>query len=169
MVISDENTRSGDKSSNWSSGSSFRDFGTNILSRQRERMVESMNGLGSMVRDVSGKLRENNNESLANYVDTLATRVDDFGRAVSDIEFDQVFDNVREFARRRPEIVIGGMFATGLLLGRLLKAATPNITETFRNEGGTRRSSREEGQGRESRTAGSRLSTEGAPAQNEVH
>ena len=75
-------------------------------------------------------------EGLADYVDSAAGAVEQLNQYLEERNLAQVIEDAGEVARRHPGMVIGGMFLTGLALGRFLKASESRQGEESDDDGG---------------------------------
>lgn len=102
----------------------LRDRSNELVGKQKERVVDEVSHFSAAIRSAAEKLHEQKDDAIAGYVDTLADQVDRVSDYLRDRDLTGMAQDVANFARRRPEIVLGGMFLGGLLLARVLKAAT---------------------------------------------
>lgn len=103
----------------------LRERGQTAFDEQKLRAATELQHLGAAVRRAADKLHDQNSEALAGYVDTAATALDGVARYVEEAELMEIAQEVEQFARRRPALIVGGMFVAGLALGRFVKAAQP--------------------------------------------
>jgi len=99
--------------------------GTGFFNSQRQNLVRRVDAYAECARTAADTLRGSDGGSFAGAVDTAAeqlTRVSGYFREREPME---VVRDVEDFARRRPEIIFGGMFLLGLAASRFLKASRP--------------------------------------------
>jgi hypothetical protein len=94
-----------------------------MLEKRRMEAADSLGSVAKAFRRSSAELRGEDptasrySEFAANQVEHLA------GYLRGDV--DQVMDRMERFARRRPEVFLGGAFAAGFILSRFLKSSRP--------------------------------------------
>ena len=100
----------------------IRERGQNLVDGQKSRAAAEIMNLGAAVRRAADKLHDQNSEALARYVDTAAESLDGVARYVEESDLTDLAREVEQFARRRPALIVGGVFLAGLALGRFVKA-----------------------------------------------
>jgi hypothetical protein len=103
----------------------LRERGQSMLDRQKQLVASEISHLGAAVRRASGNLQDQNSPTLAQYVDNAARRLDGMARYVEDSDLGELGREIEQFVRRRPAVIVGGMFLTGLAIGRFVKASRP--------------------------------------------
>lgn len=98
--------------------------GMQYAREKKVRLAEEIGVLSDAIRKASGKLHEEQHESIASYVDVAAEQLDRCRQAIETREVGELVGDAQEFARRRPELVYGGLFVAGLAAMRFLKAST---------------------------------------------
>jgi hypothetical protein len=104
---------------------------TAISTRLEQQKYRATEGLGSIVEAVrrnNEQLRSENN-MVAPYIDRIAERIERFAATIDGKEIDELMADVRAFARRRPEVVVGISFALGLAAARFLKSSGELATQ----------------------------------------
>jgi hypothetical protein len=81
--------------------------------------------VGGAFRQAAQKLREEEEPRLAGYTEAIAEQLEDASEYLQRRGPRDLLDDTRRLARRRPELVLGGMFLGGLALARFLKASPP--------------------------------------------
>ncbi len=109
-----------------------RDAGRELTDRARERVMGELDR-GSVaaggkvhdaagdVRDVAAHLHERRRETSARVADEIADRLERAGTYLADADPDRMLGDARDFARRRPGVVLAGAAVAGLVIGRLAK------------------------------------------------
>jgi ElaB/YqjD/DUF883 family membrane-anchored ribosome-binding protein len=82
---------------------------------------EALEQVAQAVRDAGSQMREQRPE-IANFAGTAAERVDQASQYLREHDAKEVLDEVQNFSRRQPMVVIGGALALGLLAGRFLSS-----------------------------------------------
>jgi len=100
-----------------------RQSGAQYAHEKKVRVAEEIGVFSGAIRKASHKLHEEQHDSIANYVDAAAEQLDQCREALESKQIGEIFDDLQDFARRRPEVVYGGLFVTGLAAMRFLKAS----------------------------------------------
>jgi hypothetical protein len=94
--------------------------------------------IGDALSDASNTLRERKDTRAASYVNDAAEGIRKASRYLEERSPDELAEDAGRVVRRHPAIVLGGLFAAGLLAGRFLRASAPEARAQ-------RRSPREDG------------------------
>ena len=92
-------------------------------SRQKERAANRLGDMSDALRSTSDTLRSENEDAVANYVDTAADQVARFSGYLRDREVGQMLDEARGFARRDPALFLGGAALLGMLGARFMRSS----------------------------------------------
>jgi len=103
--------------------SQARDTAQGRLSSGKERAAQSVGTVADALRHTGQHLRLQDEESLPEYIDRAAEKLESVSGYLRNKELRDVMGDVESFARREPAIFIGGAFALGLLGGRFLKSS----------------------------------------------
>lgn len=90
--------------------------------QQKHRVAEQLQSFGSVVRGTAKRLDNEQDETLGSYAHAAADQLERAADYLDRAQPEQLLRDTQRFARRRPEIVIGGMFIAGVALARFLKA-----------------------------------------------
>lgn len=90
---------------------------------RKSELAHKISGCGAAVRRAADKLRDENDPNIASYADLIADRFEAAGSYVETRDLNAMYHDLENAARRRPEILFGGMFMAGLVLARFLKAS----------------------------------------------
>ena len=99
---------------------------TQAKSAVASRKNQAVNELGSVAqafRQSSNQLRQQDQDALAQYTDQVAHQLDRVTGYLDDRGVDDLLEDVEGFARRQPEVFIGGAFALGLAAARFFKSS----------------------------------------------
>ncbi|MDV6030401.1 MAG: hypothetical protein F9B45_09905 [Phycisphaera sp. RhM] len=99
--------------------------GAQYAREKKTRLAEEIGVFSGAIRKASGKLHEEQHDSIASYVDAAAEQLERCRQSLESKDIGEIVDDVQDFARRRPEIVYGGLFVAGLAAMRFLKASKP--------------------------------------------
>lgn len=116
---------------------------TDVLSEQKGNLTSGLTSVAESIRQVSDSLRENDDSNkigkiTSQYGSDFARQLDKFSRYIENADFEDLANDVKNYARRQPALFIGGAFTLGLLAARFLKTSHPTqfIKETIRETTG---------------------------------
>lgn len=98
--------------------------GHDFLDRQKERAADEVSHFEAAIRRAAKTLRDEDDDNLANYADRAAARLSSVKSYLRRQELGDLLHDVEESARRRPELVFGGLLVAGLAAARFLKASS---------------------------------------------
>ncbi len=84
---------------------------------------------GDALAEASGKLRQREDTRAATYVEQAADGLHRASRYFEERTPEQIADDAGDVVRRHPGLVLGGVFAVGLLTGRFLRASSAARSE----------------------------------------
>ncbi|MEA2711966.1 MAG: hypothetical protein QOF78_4567 [Phycisphaerales bacterium] len=116
----------------------LRERGLSAIDEQKTRAAAEISSIGAAVRRAADKLHDQKSETLAHYIDTAAESIDSVARYVRKSDLNDLTREIEQFARRRPALIVGGMFIAGLAVGRFVKAAQPPLESTHARRNGSR-------------------------------
>ena len=93
------------------------------VEQRKGQAASSLDSLSSVLRDSAGRLR-GEPSFFGDYAESAAERVDQLARYLRESEPERFVRDAEDFARRRPEVFMGGMLVAGLLLARFLKSSS---------------------------------------------
>lgn len=96
------------------------------LHSQKEMAAQELHGVARALRQTGGNLREQDQTMFAQYSNQMADRVDRASTYLEEHDLEDLVYEAEDFARRRPELFIGGAFTLGLLAARFLKSTAPS-------------------------------------------
>ncbi len=96
---------------------------TSRVDEQKNRAADGLGGIANVIRHAGNELRSDN-EALAAYVDRASDQLRRFADDIRRKGVGDMFDDVQDFARRRPALFIGGALLVGLGLARFLKSTS---------------------------------------------
>jgi hypothetical protein len=108
--------------------------GERFLAEQKLRAAGGLQDIGQSIQEAASRLTEGPLEPVGPYVEAAAERV---SRASDYLAEHEVADLLRDAERAvlsRPQLFLGGMFLTGLLAARFLKATAPPAARTRADE-----------------------------------
>ena len=101
------------------------------LGTQKDRASEGIGTLAQAVRHTTERLREEQHDTVAQYVDKAAEQLERWSNGLRGKDVSELLDETQRFARRRPALFVGGSFALGLLVARFLKSSRENSTGDY--------------------------------------
>ncbi len=93
------------------------------LGNQKHQATQRMTPVQTALRETGQQLR-NQGQGLAQYADSAADQVERFSRYLRENEVDQILDDGRSVARRRPGLFLGSAATLGFLASRFLKSSS---------------------------------------------
>jgi hypothetical protein len=106
--------------------SQARDQVQQLVTQQKDQVAEKLGGLAGVLHDTANRLREDERSGpFGNYADQVANQVDKLSTYLRDNDLRGFVRDTESFARRRPDLFLGGTFLAGLMLARFLKASSP--------------------------------------------
>jgi hypothetical protein len=95
------------------------------LSERQELVAAELHGIASALRQTSSQFRDQQQTRFADYSGRVADRVDQLSNFLETRHPDELIVEAKEYARRQPELFLGGAFLLGLLGARFLKSSSP--------------------------------------------
>lgn len=94
-----------------------------MLSEQKSAAADALGGLAQALRRTAESLQEHHEETVAYYTDAAAEQVERFSARLRDTDLNELVSGAEDYARRQPELFLGGAVALGFVLGRFLKSS----------------------------------------------
>ncbi|MFN8722936.1 MAG: hypothetical protein ACK5YI_19100, partial [Rhodospirillales bacterium] len=101
-----------------------RDEARTILGQQQQRAAEGLTGVADALHAAAGRMEGGEIGFVARYAETAADQVETWARRVQQRDIDDVLSEAENYARRNPEIFVGGAFLAGFLVARVAKASS---------------------------------------------
>ena len=99
------------------------DTGQNFVKSQKESLANRFSEYAQAVQSMSEKLRGDDDNILATPVEKAAGSLNRISDYLRDKEPAELLDDLESLARRKPELVFGGLFVAGFAAARFLKAS----------------------------------------------
>lgn len=99
-----------------------------LKSRLSERVVLSgvkLRKTATALRNTGNCFSEEDQGLIGDYVTTAADRVEQFSTYLQDTPLEELKEDARQLALKKPWLFMGACFSTGVLLARMLKASQP--------------------------------------------
>ncbi len=90
------------------------------LATQKDQAAERLSPIKTALQETGQQLRKQDQGSLAQYAD----QVESFSGYLRESDVDEIMDEVRNFARSRPALFLGGAAALGFFGTRFLKSSS---------------------------------------------
>jgi ElaB/YqjD/DUF883 family membrane-anchored ribosome-binding protein len=113
-----------------------REKAKSALENQKGEAAHTLHSVADALRGSTGHLRGDNHDTVAYYTERLADQVDRFSQDLRQKDLEQLMREAENFARRRPEVVLGAAVALGFLAARFLKSHSP-YQDTYGRQGYT--------------------------------
>ena len=98
------------------------------LANQKHQAAQRMVPVQTALREAAHQLRGQGQGSTAQYVDQASDQVERFSGYLRETDVDQILNEVRGLARRRPALFLGGAAVLGFLGTRFLKSSSQEGT-----------------------------------------
>jgi hypothetical protein len=96
-----------------------------LVTQRKDQAAERLGGLAGALRDTAHRLQEEDAEGFGRYADRAAEQLERFSSYLRDHDLRGFVRDTETFARRRPDLFLGGSFLAGLALARFLKSSAP--------------------------------------------
>lgn len=107
-----------------SAANQARDHVQELVGRQKDQAAERLGSLAGALREAGRKLNEGEQAGdFGRYADRAAEQVERLSTYLRDHDARSFVRDTETFARRRPDLFLGGTFIAGLMLARFLKAS----------------------------------------------
>lgn len=106
----------------------MREGATSQLSTQKDRATDGIGSIAQAVRQSTQHLRDNQHDTIAQYVDQAATQLEQFSARLKQKNVSELLRDAQGLAKKRPAVFIGSAFAIGLLGARFLKSSRDRQT-----------------------------------------
>ena len=94
------------------------------LSNQKHEASQRLTPIQTALRETAQQLRRQGQGSVAGYADRASDGVERASDYLRDTDVDEMVDEARGFARRRPGLFLGGAATLGFLAARFLKSSS---------------------------------------------
>jgi hypothetical protein len=94
------------------------------LANQKHEAAQRMRPIQTALQETAHQLRNQGQGSVAQYADRAADQVEQFSGYLRENDVDQLLDEVRNVARSRPALFLGGAAALGFFATRFLKSSS---------------------------------------------
>ena len=91
----------------------------------RSQARERVGSVSRALRAAGDALRDDDEGRMSDWSRQAAEQIDRLAGYIDRKDYTELLEDVRRFARERPALFLGGMFVTGLLAGRFVRATSP--------------------------------------------
>lgn len=95
------------------------------LSTHKAQAADELHSVAEALRQTSSQLRQQDQSMFAEYGNRMANQVEHLSTYLEDHDVDDLVHEAEDFARRQPELFLGGAFTLGLIAARFLKSSAP--------------------------------------------
>lgn len=97
----------------------------NLVGERKDRAAEQLGSFAGSLRDAARKLEDGDGgiPALGRYAQTAADQVDRVSQYLRDRDLNAFVRDAEIFARRHPDVFLGGAFLAGLIFARFFKAS----------------------------------------------
>jgi hypothetical protein len=96
-----------------------------MVNSRKENAAEQLDDIAQAFRETGNQLRNQDNEAIARYTDSMADQVERFADYLHSGDYSRFISDAERLARRQPELFLGGAFTLGLLAARFFKSSSP--------------------------------------------
>lgn len=93
------------------------------LSERKNAAAQYTKDAASAVHDAADSLTDQEDDTLAGYINGFADQIDRVGSYIDERDIDEIAEDTRGVARRHPALFFGGLFVAGIAAGRVLRAS----------------------------------------------
>jgi hypothetical protein len=108
-----------------------------LMTEQKNRAADGLHRLAGVLRDTARNLGQNDvGGQISNYTNRAAVQMDSMSTYIRGADFATILRDAGQFARRRPEVLLGVTILTGLIAARFLKASRRGAAEPWTSAAG---------------------------------
>jgi hypothetical protein len=93
------------------------------IAERKDIAATRLNTVADALRQTGTQMRDQDEDWIARYSNQVADRVENFASFLENRDVEDLMHEVEDFARRKPELFLGGAFTLGLLVARFLKSS----------------------------------------------
>lgn len=101
-----------------------------MLDSRKGAAAASLGDVARMLQRTGEQMEQEDQASVAHYAYRAADTVERLSSVMRDRSVDEILDDVEAYARRQPEVVIGGALVLGFLASRFLKSSSARRSQT---------------------------------------
>jgi polyhydroxyalkanoate synthesis regulator phasin len=140
---------------------------TQLVDQQKKQAAERLGGLAGALHEAAKKLEEKDTEGFGRYAHRAADQVDRASRYLREKDLQSFVRDTEGFARRHPDLFLGGTLIAGVLLARFLKSSADREQESWQGGRMTDRGYGSYERGSAERSGSGSTGTQGRPYRSE--
>ena len=109
--------------------SQARDQATELASKATAQTAQRLNSLASALRQAAQQLETDDAAGFGRYAGMAADQVQKASGYLEGKDLGQLVRDTQTFARRHPDLFLGGAFVAGVMLARFIKSSAPETRE----------------------------------------
>ena len=113
------------------------DEARSMVHSRKEEAAHELENIADAFRQTGDNLREKDNAQLARYTDSMAEQVENIADYLHNNDINGFLSDAESFARRQPELFLGGAFTLGLLAARFFKSSSSSEGYDYRGSYGS--------------------------------
>ena len=113
------------------------DEARSMVQSRKEEAAHELENIADAFRQTGDNLREKDNAQLARYTDSMAEQVENIADYLHNNDINGFLSDAESFARRQPELFLGGAFTLGLLAARFFKSSSSSEGYDYRGSYGS--------------------------------
>jgi hypothetical protein len=95
-----------------------------MAERQKRAGAERVGSIARAMRSAAGSL-EREMPAAADFIESAARRIEEKSADYRDRSVEEIFEDIKSFARRQPIMFFGGALLAGFMFSRFLKSSPP--------------------------------------------
>jgi len=104
---------------------------TQLVDQQKQQAAERLGGLAGALHEAAKKLEETDADGFGRYAHRAAEQVERASRYLREKDLQSFVRDTEGFARRHPDLFLGGTLIAGVLLARFLKSSADRRDESW--------------------------------------
>ena len=109
--------------------SQARDQATELASRATAQTAQRLNSLATALRQAAQQLETDDAAGFGRYAGMAADQVQKASGYLEGKDLGELVRDTQTFARRHPDLFLGGAFVAGVMLARFIKSSAPDTRE----------------------------------------
>jgi hypothetical protein len=108
-----------------------RDQATQLVDRTKDRTAQQLGSLATALRQAARSLDQDDAAGFGRYAGLAADQVDRAADYVGGKDLRELVRDTETFARRHPDLFLGGAFVAGVMLARFIRSSRPEPEPSF--------------------------------------
>jgi hypothetical protein len=117
--------------------SQAREQASQLAARATQQTTERLTSLSTALREAARQLETQDAAGFGRYAGMAADQVDKVSGYLEGKELGQLVRDTQTFARRHPDLFLGGAFVAGVMLARFIKSSAPETQTSGQMTGST--------------------------------